>query len=452
MENTKVKTPTAQKVSLMKKSQFTTSFWYEEKWVMFNALTNKFILLEPMVYELYQAAVHENKLNDIPDYHEELFDVLVDNGLIVPVDKDEVQAVKDLRNRVDFNESNYHLTINPTMNCNFKCWYCYEGHIVGSKLDNSVLEKVKLFITNKTNAEQLKSFTLSWFGGEPLLYYKDNVRPVIEHAYERCKERDIKLNCNFTTNGFLINDKMIEDFIKFEIRGLQITLDGNREAHNLVRFVHKNRGSYDEILTNIFKLARNGIYVAARINYTKDKLHTVDDIYNDMVALEPEFRRSVKVDFQRVWQTEDTKESREKVLILMNKFSDAGFLVSSVISNVDYVRGSCYADKKNQATINYDGNVFKCTARDFDPKTREGVLGDNGEIEWNEKYYKRLDVKFKNKPCLSCRILPICNGGCSQQALEHSQEYCMYDYDEDRKSEIVKNRFLLMLNNINITE
>ena len=87
-------------------------------------------------------------------------------------------------------------------------------------------------------------------------------------------------------------------------------------------------------------------------------METVNDICRDVLALKASARKKMKIDFQRVWQTEDTLESTEKVLSFMSKFSTDGFKVSSVISNVDYVRNSCYADKKSHATINYDINVF----------------------------------------------------------------------------------------------
>lgn len=435
----------------MKNSQFNTAFFYNEKWVLYNSLNNKFILLEPIVYDLYKAASNENKLDEIGKYHEELLDVLLDNGLVLKKDIDEVELVKKLRSEVDFNDKHFHLTINPTMNCNFKCWYCYESHIKKSKLDDINLKRIQNLINKKTDLE-IETFTISWFGGEPLLYYKKNVLPIIKYAYQKCKQKKIKLFCTFTTNGYLINDSMIEDFKRYGVNGFQITLDGNKKEHNKVRYVNDSKGSYDKILSNIFNLCENNFQVSLRINYTKDKLDTVNDIYDDVLKLKLSKRKNIKVDFQRVWQTEDTQDSREKVLKLMSKFSNSGFRVSSIISNVDYVRNSCYADKKNHATINYDGNVFKCTARNFDPKDKEGILTEDGNIEWNEKYYKRLQIKFKNKPCLSCRLLPICNGGCSQQALEHSEDYCMYDFDEERKTEVVRNKFLLMLNNIHVDQ
>jgi uncharacterized protein len=78
------------------------------------------------------------------------------------------------------------------------------------------------------------------------------------------------------------------------------------------------------------------------------------------------------------------------------------------------------------------------TAKDF--------LNDSGEIIWGPKYEKRLNSKFKNKPCLECAILPMCGGGCTQQALENEgRDYCVNDFDENKKLQLVKNKFFEFL-------
>ena len=67
--------------------------------------------------------------------------------------------------------SHYKLIINPTMNCNFKCWYCYETHIKDSKMDNNIIEKVSKLISNILDINELRSFELS-FWRRTFLYYK----------------------------------------------------------------------------------------------------------------------------------------------------------------------------------------------------------------------------------------------------------------------------------------
>ncbi len=62
---------------------------------------------------------------------------------------------------------------------------------------------------------------------------------------------------------------------------------------------------------------------------------------------------------------------------------------------------------KSHATINYNGEVFKCTARDFKTELKEGDLLDNGIINWNNKYFQRIDSKIKNNPCFSMLYFAI---------------------------------------------
>ena len=56
----------------------------------------------------------------------------------------------------------------------------------------------------------------------------------------------------------------------------------------------------------------------------------------------------------------------------------------------------------------------------------------------NNLYEKRMAVKYSNPSCLECKILPICNGGCSQHKLEaNSQTWCYYNISEEEKDKRV---------------
>ena len=85
----------------------------------------------------------------------------------------------------------------------------------------------------------------------------------------------------------------------------------------------------------------------------------------------------------------------------------------------------CYADLLQQAVINYDGKVFKCTARDFSTHKADGVLQSNGEIEWDKSIIcKGLgNATFENEFCISCELLPACMGPCSQKMIEYDKSY-----------------------------
>ncbi|KAA2243513.1 radical SAM protein [Chitinophaga agrisoli] len=426
----------------MKFSQFNNIIPYQDKVVLYNAFSNQFLLVEPMLQQLMDAAKAEADVEGLSAYHPKFYKVLWEKGFIVEDAVDEVDKVRKISESVDSNETFYHLIINPTMNCNFKCWYCYETHIKDSKMTEPTLDNVKKHITSVLqNKPELKTLHVDWFGGEPLLYFDKVIDPLLSYTTQLCKERNVEFASSFTTNAFLINDRMIERFKLYNIMSFQITLDGNKAMHNTVRYVSANRGSYDEIVANVIKLCRAGFHITLRINYSKNTLTDLEEVAKDLQPLEQEFRKNLVVTFHKVWQ-EKEEDLGTRVDELLQIFHKHG--INAVTGGLpDNVRNSCYGDRRNQATINYNGEVFKCTARNFSSDAKEGQLNEDGSITWNEKYEKRMNIKFKNKPCLSCPIMPICNGGCSQQAVEHDgKDYCVYNFSEHAKKEAVLNKFL----------
>lgn len=432
----------------MKLSQFNNSVYYNDGVLLYNALSNRFLKVEPLLSELVDSAKANGNIEDLEGYHPGFYQALVKNGFVIDNAVDEIAYVKKIREKVDLeDDTQYQLVINPTMNCNFKCWYCYEAHEKGSKMGEPVMDNVKKHIAAVVESmPNLKDFHISWFGGEPLLYYEQVIVPVMHYVKELFAGRTARFSTGFTTNGFLINESMFDEFQTYNIVNFQITLDGTRNTHDAVRFVNAKRGSYDDILHNILSLCRNRLSVSIRINYTSSNLNDLEEIVADLLPLEDEFRQYLKISFHKVWQEKDYTLI-ERVRELHRFFRGKGFRTTfGDVDLPDTVRNSCYADKKNHATINYNGEVFKCTARNFSSDAKEGTLHEDGTITWNQKFYDRLDSKFKNKPCLSCSILPICNGGCSQEAIEHKDDYCMYDFDEQRKKGVVLNRYLNMTN------
>ncbi|MEL6135330.1 MAG: radical SAM protein [Bacteroidota bacterium] len=290
--------------------------------------------------------------------------------------------------------------------------------------------------------DTLKEFHVSWFGGEPMLYFEHVVKPVIAHALREATERGVEFSTGFTTNGYLIKEHMIPFLQTHHVNHFQITLDGHREKHNEIRFTANEKGTYDQIVDAIKLLVTHDLYVMVRINYTDETLDTIEAVIDDFADVPVEARGNMKFSFHNVWQ--DTNPNTDKLERIITNFRTSGFYTESLYSITDTVTSSCYADKKNHATVNYNGEVFKCTARDFNSENKEGMLTADGDIVWGEKFHQRMDIKFKNKPCLECRILPLCNGGCSQQALEHlakGQEYCIWENSGVAKDQLIISRF-----------
>ncbi|VDH03006.1 radical SAM/SPASM domain-containing protein [Bergeyella zoohelcum] len=424
----------------MKYSQFNTMLPYDGGYALYNSFENKVIFLEYELKEILHAAVQEG-IESLATVHPEFYAYLVQENFLVENDVDEIQKVKDISIKVDNNHRMFFLTINPTMNCNFKCWYCYETHIKDSKFE--VSDSIKKFISHQTSQPEMETFTLSFFGGEPLLYFKKDVVPILDHAVEECTKNNISLHISFTTNGYLIDEYFIEYFVKKNLHiGLQITFDGYGEEHDKVRFVNQKKGSYKEIVRNIKKLLEySHFFVRARINYTNENLQNCHKIIEDFNTVPREIRENnLLFDFHRVWQNDQLDNLSEVLKDNESRMREQGFKTSATYSP-NNVQDSCYADKRNSVTVNYNGDLYKCTARDFLPENRVGFLSEEGELIWeNNSLERRMQSKFNNAPCLKCKILPLCNGGCSQHAIEHLEigdEYCVYHGDENEKDKVI---------------
>lgn len=424
----------------MKYSLFNSLLPYKDKYVLYNSLSQVSILLETRLAELIKST--QNDFSSLRSQHPQLFDVLIKKRFMIDDCTDEISIMRNKMTRIDSNPEKYTLMINPTMNCNFKCWYCYEDHIRGSKISEENMEKMKKCISNIIQNNNLTFFSLSFFGGEPLLYFRQICYPLIEIWSQLTDNRGIEKNLSFTTNGYLVDDKLISYLQKHvSYTHFYITLDGSKEDHNKVRYVSNSKGSYDKIVENITKLTNAGFKVTLRINYTQEKLANCHKILEDLKSIESVNKKHIIISLHCVWQDSHNMKGKQSELFeQLTLFSDAGFTVNSSFS-LRTVEQMCYGDKWNTALINYNGDVFKCSARKFDTKLREGYLNEDGIIIWDsDKINRRMDSKLTNKPCLTCRILPHCWGGCTQHlkdALLLGKEYCVHNFDEKKIDSLI---------------
>ena len=405
--------------------------------IIFNALSLKYLVAADKLLPDFQG-----NLSAVKDAH--LAEQLQEIGAVVNDDTDEVSILRNLIREYDDNKESFHLHVNPTLDCNFRCHYCYEQHMAGSRMAPEIIDSTILLIRNIiANSPELKYFYLSFFGGEPLMSFSNVVKPLILALEKEAEARDVTSVLHFTSNGYLLNGQMFE-FFNAHKASFQITLDGHRDFHNQVRTASSG-DSYDRILSNIGRLASIKCNVLVRINYTEQNMLSIPAIIDDFRNLTDEQKQYITFDLQRVWQ-DCSDERKEEITSAITSYAEvireAGY-GASIHYVQDMVRNSCYGDKRNYALINYDGYVFRCTARDFIEKNRAGRLTADGRIEWyGNSLEKRLAAKFSRPVCHTCRIAPICGGGCCQAAVERPQsDSCMYGYTEEDMDKFVTDRF-----------
>lgn len=403
-------------------------------WIVYNSFTDKFMVVRRC------GELNPRQLPDDPELRENL----IAAGAIVKNDVDENLMLRERLNSITDNDRCFQLHVNPTLGCNFRCWYCYEQHDGMPMMDNATLQSLFRLVENKLGEMKgLKELSLSFFGGEPLLGYDRVVRPLIEFCSVECSRRSIELRVHFTTNGFLLNPARVEYLARYKAT-FQITLDGDRNTHDTVRFTSGGKGSYDTIMRNITKLADVGCHVIMRINYTAANLASVHCIPDDMRNMAEESRKNIRVDLQRVWQDSSGAgdELADEIESLADRFTECGLAVSDhALWNNSL--SPCYADYRHQMLINYNGDVFKCTARDFSEANSLGRLIPSGEIKWKKNMPEDyLTLKLSRPECRECRIAPLCGSGCCQKNRETPAGCgCMLGYTEQAKDERILKRF-----------
>lgn len=433
----------------MKKSKYNHIRNIQGQSVLFNVMSEKICIMDPVISNIYCSTDADHILNKHPEFYRYLYD----NTSLVDDDIDEASQLESMWEEHDNAETSFSLIVNPTLNCNMSCWYCYEQHAGNMNITEDVVSSIKLLISSKLESASLASFHLGFFGGEPLLKFNSVCKPLMDYVCSLGANRDKILSFSFVTNGYLLSDEIVNYIKSINIPiSFQITLDGNRENHDTVRRTRSGKPSYDAILYNCKKLIRcKNVYVTLRCNYTQKNIVYFTDTIADMQRVfdcDISTISNLKIDFHRVWQ--DLKNSINSSAefnsiedFVKEQYTKAGFSLSP---DKDINRYRCYADRMNHALVNYDGNVFRCTARDFNIENAEGKLLANGQIIWNEKSDKRNKLKWTNTTCKSCDIYPICSGNCSQSKLDMSHiTGCYKNYTQAQKEDIITRRLNLLI-------
>ena len=415
----------------MKNSLFNIFFEQGNVILGYNTLYNTAISIKKEVYAL-TAKMLQYDLMHIVNQSSRIYKVMANEKFIVNDDVDELSIVASYLEQENNKESLYEIIINPTINCNFHCWYCYETHIAGAKMSLETRENVIRYIKSTIDTHrQLKVLRIHWFGGEPLMYFKDIVKPILAEANAYATMYGIKLISGFTTNGYFLNENILDFCVHHSVKHFQITLDGNKERHNLIRFTTPGSNTYDKIISNIILCVKKGFSVTVRINVSAETRMKVTELLKDFFDLTLAERKLLHFSIKKVWQENDSVINDMDAIV--NDIRDNGFECVTFYSNPNTIRNTCYADKKNSVTINYNGDVFKCTARDYTEDNCEGKLQDDGSIRWKDTYAKRKKISvFNYASCLSCPIMPICNAGCSQKKIEHPISFCLYNNMEEK--------------------
>src|SRR5215475_6761654 len=223
---------------------------------LMNTLTDAQVIVSSDAAVLLDGDVDPNTLDGEV---RSTFDELVENGFITPGrdhDRDELTRYLD---QITSDASELNVTVLTTLQCNFACDYCFQGdrgnyNKFAEKMSLETAEHVASWIERELDRVRPEQFVLTFFGGEPLLNL-----PVMYYLAERLwmasTARRVKQIVSIITNGLLLTEEVVDRMVPFGLKGVKITLDGDRDTHNRMRPLRGGQGTFDRIVENIRAVA-----------------------------------------------------------------------------------------------------------------------------------------------------------------------------------------------------
>lgn len=387
--------------------------------VLYNTLRGKYFAIEPKLKDLVIKCI--NNIQALSEIHPDLYKSLLLENFIIPDNINEVDAcIQKLKNKFS-SKSQLRITINPTLDCNLRCWYCYESHIKGSYMDQNVIDSIIKFVRNQVCSQDIDSIHLSFFGGEPLLKYNKVVKPIIQECKNICSTHDKDFLLSITTNGICLTKDVVDEISNMGITfSVQVAFDGNKPIHDSVKYFSNRKGSYDIVVKNLRHAIEKGVNVTIRCNYTKSNLLSFKEVIKDFELYK--YYTNVRFSFHKVWQEPESQDLFDKREQMKTVIEESG-IKSNINSYWGNSLASCYADYESNVIVNYNGDIFKCTARDFKPNHRLGYLNSEGYIVYDDTSMRFSIEANLTSQCRGCRLLPICTI-CFQQRKESTDGKC----------------------------
>lgn len=390
----------------MKQSHYNSIVSIGDRTLLFNALSLNFIVIPKEIESNFL------ELLDKPDYdwgHLEIMrNQLIEKQFIIPNYVDEYSIIQK-RISEGKKKNHYALMLLPTYSCNLSCWYCVQRHN-DDIMSEQLISSIKRHIMNYLQVNNIKSFEIHWFGGEPMLCFESHIIELSRFAIEVCDNLGVKFFNNITTNGSLMDINRIILMRDLRFMQFQITIDGARDTHNLTRN-HEGEPTFNLItnqIKNILEIIPEA-QVYLRYNFTAENFSEIDELIQQLnITFSKHIRGNIKVSPVKVWQEKRANLPDDCFEQIYTKFKTAGYDLADADMCHDFTK--CIADMKHSHVVFPNGYVDKCN--NIDPQEARYRLFDNGDIKLRNSNIIESTLDEIPASCMICRSFPACLGPC----------------------------------------
>jgi uncharacterized protein len=374
---------------------------------------------------------------------------LSEQGFIADSREAERQQLESFFRDVRENTEQLRVTVLTTLQCNFACDYCLQGdhgdyNKTAAKMSLETAARVAEWSEARLDALKSRRFSLTFFGGEPLLNM-----PVIYYLAERlwiaCHVRGVAMSFSIITNGLLLTPEIVDRLKPFGLSGVKITLDGDRDMHNRMRPLRGGQGTFDKIIQNVRQIAGK-CAIAIGGNFDEASVDSYPALL-DFLASQDFSDKLARVSFKPIIREKVAPQPKgiipltvvgtggtplngtcmtsagggtsicdncnfleEKMSFLRDETKKRGF------TTVDGVHmGPCEIHKNHSYTIGPEGSLYACPGFAGDLPSATGHI-DGHQDPFRSRAAENFAKLAAWKECSDCAFIPVCAGGCSVAA------------------------------------
>jgi uncharacterized protein len=281
-----------------------------------------------------------------------------------------------------------------------------------------------------------RNLDISWYGGEPLLHL-DVFKNLAKRIKELSVEKGCSLHTHMVTNGYLLNEEIIEFLDEVGISKIQITIDGLKEHHDVRRPLRNGRGTFKKIYENLGLFSESPIAVVVRMNVDNTNAgdflelkQRILELNNPNITIYPSPVEDINKD--KVNKVSSFMTTQEFESFAINSCVENG-MESDDFSVLDDRCFFCTAEIENCYVVDELGDFYKC----WDEVGREeykcfNILNTEDIRYHNITKFLTADP-FSEEECRKCVFLPLCFGGCKFQRAMLNKSVCGFTNDTLKK-------------------
>ena len=272
--------------------------------------------------------------------------------------RDEFSSIDSFKYNSQIHSKPTNLLLGLTNRCNLQCDYCFVDQNTKDMTFEIADQAIQWSLFNCQNEEKP---TIGFFGGEPLLKFKEIIVPICQ------KYKDL-VNFSITTNGVLLNEDIIDFFRDYEIIPL-LSFDGIPLVQN-----NQRSNSFDKVRKNIPYLLLRFPQTTMRATVTKESILY---LYETVLMAE-------ELGFESIFFCENAYEdwNQEIETCLEEQFKKIGLYIYKKLRNKEKVikiqpfnRIFSNLYKLQQNKLFFDNTILRCGLG-----TTSCAIAPNGDI------------------------------------------------------------------------